>query len=119
MRRFVVQEHHTADGVHYDLMLEHGRELATWSFPVKPWTKPRQTVKRLKDHRKRYLTYEGEISGNRGSVRIADEGVYELIARTEHLWLVVAVGKRLTGPFVLIEKPNPAKKASSWTFRRL
>jgi hypothetical protein len=63
-------------------MLEQGDVLLTWQllkdlagpdpFPV--------PARRLGDHRKAYLTYEGPLSGNRGHVRRIDEGTLELHA---------------------------------------
>ena len=35
---------------------------------------------RLPDHRKHYLDYEGEISGNRGTVARIDAGTYEQLS---------------------------------------
>jgi hypothetical protein len=77
--RYVVL-HHTGsgDGDHYDFMLEiPGNErLLTWRVPTAPqkWGGDVGAI-RIADHRKAYLTYEGEISGNRGSVKRVDEGM--------------------------------------------
>lgn len=45
-------------------------------------------AERLADHRLAYLEYEGEISGNRGSVQRIAEGGYELLQSTARLWHV-------------------------------
>jgi hypothetical protein len=60
-------------------MLETDSALMTWSIQsqspsgssfVCPAT-------RLPDHRKHYLDYEGEVTGNRGTVSRIDTGTYE------------------------------------------
>ena len=80
--RFVVLEHDYPD-VHWDLMLESVAEsdeaLATWSLAPQPLSPGgfRCPAKRLPDHRKRYLDYEGEVAGSRGSVRRVDAGTFD------------------------------------------
>ncbi|MBV8780188.1 MAG: hypothetical protein JO353_02215 [Phycisphaerae bacterium] len=52
---------------------EPGGLLMTWRSPV--WPIERETaLTRLADHRRDYLQYEGEISGNRGTVRRVASG---------------------------------------------
>lgn len=80
------------DGPHWDLMLEDGDKLRTWSLLKLPpaWKPPplgqqmlckmgRQavTATELPPHRLAYLDYEGEVSGNRGSVERIAEGEFE------------------------------------------
>ncbi len=49
------------------------------------------------DHRRLYLEYEGEISGNRGRVRRLDEGTYRvLLWSAEHIRVELA-GSQLVG----------------------
>jgi hypothetical protein len=77
--RYVVL-HHTGsgDGDHFDLMLEvPGNErLMTWRVMMPPgrWGGDVGAV-RIGDHRKAYLSYEGDISGGRGKVRRVEEGM--------------------------------------------
>lgn len=75
MPRYVVLAHHTTP-FHYDLMLEHGEVLATWSFDEPPGQDV-QACRLIQDHRKIYLEYEGEISGGRGRVERWDAGTYD------------------------------------------
>jgi hypothetical protein len=83
--RYVVL-HHTGsgEGDHFDFMLEvPGKErLMTWRVMTPPgqWGGDVGAV-RIADHRKAYLTYEGEISGGRGQVQRVQEGT----ARVENL----------------------------------
>jgi hypothetical protein len=79
LRRFVVLFHEHPDGDHWDFMLETETALTTWAVPPQPL--PLQSfecqVKKLPDHRLRYLDYEGTISNHRGSVRQLDSGTYQ------------------------------------------
>lgn len=86
--RFVVLAHEGIDDPHFDLMfeIEKGGMLATWrakSWPLKSDDVP----VRIGDHRPDYLIYEGEISGNRGTVRRVADGTYRRHENAEH-WIV-------------------------------
>ncbi|MDR0869686.1 MAG: hypothetical protein LBN39_02740 [Planctomycetaceae bacterium] len=79
MNRFVILEHTTSAGVHWDIMLEAETALTTFSIepqvlPPEPFQVP---FEELPPHRKFYLGYEGEVSGNRGTVRRIDAGTYQ------------------------------------------
>jgi hypothetical protein len=82
--RYVVL-HHTGsgEGDHFDFMLEvPGNErLLTWRVMTPPqrWGGD-IAAKRIADHRKAYLTYEGEISGGRGRVERVREGTASVIS---------------------------------------
>jgi len=79
MPRFVILEH-TQPGqpCHWDFMLEQDGKLLTWQVPLPPeqWGEQQITCTKIFDHRLKYLDYEGEISGKRGSVNRADAGEY-------------------------------------------
>ena len=103
--RFVILHHRVEGGEHWDLMLEHGEVLLTWQLsrmPAGPESFP-VPAKRIGDHRKAYLTYEGPISGNRGTVRRVAEGEVQITAiDTTHLRFVLS-HPTLTGEFVLMK----------------
>jgi hypothetical protein len=72
--RYVVLRHSDVDEPHFDLMFETlpGSMLATWRSEVWP-IESTTPLTRLRDHRRLYLEYEGDLSGHRGSViRVAD-----------------------------------------------
>lgn len=96
---FVIQEHTGADGTHWDLMLEMHQALATWQVPTEPanWSTEETTCRRLGDHRLAYLTYEGPISKNRGSVQIKCRGEYEPIRVERDHWEVRLMSETITG----------------------
>ena len=73
MARFVLLEH-VWNGVHWDLMLEHGEVLRTWAIDSPVVAGRDLPARALADHRRLYLDYEGEISGDRGHVRRIDTG---------------------------------------------
>jgi hypothetical protein len=73
-----------------------GQELlATWQVHVPPeeWGAMVPAV-RLPDHRRVYLEYEGEISGDRGHVTRVDEGTVEISAVGDR-WHLVLHGTRI------------------------
>jgi hypothetical protein len=74
--RFVVQEHTTPDGVHWDLMLEKGDSLTTLRLAQPPQVALEGPVVAVKisDHPLRFLTYEGPVQKGMGRVRIVDRG---------------------------------------------
>lgn len=75
--RFVVLWHiGSPDGDHYDLLVERepaAGDLETFRVPAWPVTGVTDG-KRLRDHRRAYLTYQGQVSGDRGSVVRVAEG---------------------------------------------
>ena len=79
---YVILEHSVNGGVHYDLMLEvPGQEkLRTLQLQAR-LEKPGEACacKELEPHRRDYLEYEGEVSGNRGTVKRIERGSYELL----------------------------------------
>ena|SRR5688572_2409452 len=67
--RYVILHHTGVPEPHFDLMFEtwDGSDLATWrctSWPIEAGTR----VTRLKDHRRVYLSFEGDVSRGRGHV---------------------------------------------------
>jgi len=79
MHRFVILYHQSPAGEHWDVMLETDSALTTWSIPPQCLSGASFVCPaiRLPDHRKHYLDYEGEVSGNRGTVSRIESGTYE------------------------------------------
>ena len=78
--RYVVLRHEGVPDPHLDLMFETspGSMLATWrsqEWPLRTGT----PITPLPDHRAAYLTYEGEVSGGRGTVRRVAEGRHRVL----------------------------------------
>ncbi|MCK5113314.1 MAG: hypothetical protein KAR11_00950 [Phycisphaerae bacterium] len=91
--RFVILKHQGGEAEHYDLMLEGPQELITWSCSANPLTNSEVKFKRIVDHRKAYLDYEGPVSENRGTVHRVESGKYEPVEIGESQWVVKLAGK--------------------------
>lgn len=80
MPRFVILRHETPPGdarpSHWDWMFEQGGSLATWAVERAPTQGERTPARALPPHRLAYLTYEGPLSGGRGTVSQIDAGEY-------------------------------------------
>jgi hypothetical protein len=113
--RFVILEHAWV-GLHWDLMLEDGEMLRTWSTdrPIGPgdWREARA----LPAHRRVYLDYEGAISGGRGRVRRWDEGVFRAQVWGESRVVAELAGRQLVGVVELrvVEGSPPGGVGSAW-----
>jgi len=80
MPRFAILKHERDEAVHFDLLLERGSVLRTWTFHAPLTGMASHQDARLRfDHPKRFLTYEGPLSEGNGSVMAVDHGEYELI----------------------------------------
>ena len=113
MPRFVVLEHDSPHGLHWDFMLEMGSVLATWSLEEPPNAADSIDAEALADHRSDYLDYEGPISGGRGTVTQWDRGIYQL-ERSSELELVATLsGRKLTGRVAIVRSPE---EAEGWQF---
>lgn len=112
MPRFVLLRHDCPadyrDGPHWDLMLQREgttdeHHLATWSLLELPkaWGEslPAEPSKsfagassiaatQLPDHRATYLTYEGPVSGNRGTVSRVAAGAIEWVEVSQSRYVV-------------------------------
>jgi len=117
--RFVVLEHDW-NGVHWDFMLENGASLRTWAVdaPIVPGVE--LAARLLPDHRRTYLTFEGPISGDRGSVRRVAEGEFQTIEWRVDCVRVQLSGAQLVGEVDLYRSPSgtdsKAGSTPSWTF---
>jgi hypothetical protein len=87
--RYAILWHHDVDEPHYDLMFETfpRSDLATWRSPVWPIDAATEMT-RLKDHRRFYLDYEGELSDRRGRVDRIAGGLCEVQVGENAVWTV-------------------------------
>jgi hypothetical protein len=111
MPRFTIS-HHTGskDGDHYDLMLEYGDGLRTWRL-VNTAFQAFQIARQIKDHRKTYLDFEGEVSGERGRVKIWDTGTYTIDDWKDDRIQVALVGRSLKTRLVMTLGPKHPEDA--------
>jgi hypothetical protein len=101
--RFVVQEHTTPEGVHWDLMLERDGVLITFRLEDEPSRSLDHEVRAVKifDHPLRFLTYEGPVQKGTGKVRIVDRGMCQYHSHSEDLLAFELDGTLLKGNFTL------------------
>jgi hypothetical protein len=108
--RFVILRHETPPGAerasHYDVMFDTGTALRTWSVAAAPDAPGEQPAQALADHRREYLTYEGAVSGNRGTVTRWDDGDYETLADDATAFVAEVHGRRLCGEIRITAEPN-------------
>src|SRR5258708_65677 len=108
--RFVVL-HHTgwpSHSDHYDLMLDRSdggddaeKVLMTFGTKSDEFPNPGAKLRRLADHRRAYLYFEGPLSAGRGTVKRADEGGFQMIDGNPERMKFVLNGMRLKGTFTL------------------
>lgn len=113
--RFVILHHRTTEGEHWDLMLEKEDVLLTWQLMQDPlvlgnWPVP---ARRIGDHRKLYLDYEGLLTGDRGEVRRVEEGTVEFREINADKLVIDLRGQRLAGCFRLVAQGD------QWSFERI
>jgi DNA polymerase Ligase (LigD) len=116
MPRFVVLEH-LWNGVHWDFMLERGDALRTWAIDLPLVAGQDLPARALADHRLIYLDYEGEISGNRGSIRRVDAGTYRPLVWSASRVRVELAGSQLAGEVELCESGSETGATVLWIFR--
>jgi hypothetical protein len=97
MPRYVILEHDSPRGRHWDLLLESGNVLKAWALSKAPAAGETIACEILPDHRLLYLNYEGPISGDRGSVTRWDAGDYEVLQQNDTQLVVQLAGVRRTG----------------------
>ncbi|MBN2511898.1 MAG: hypothetical protein JXB18_03060 [Sedimentisphaerales bacterium] len=110
---FVIQQHTTPEGCHWDLMLQMGDVLWTWRMAVSPEqiNTACLTIERIFDHPLRFLSYEGPVQNNTGTVKIADQGLFHLMSESTDQLCVDLQGSILQGKFTLTRQ-----SANLWLF---
>ncbi len=114
--RFVILQHLDPSGEHWDFMLERGHVLLTWRLAREPTAvfRGKITCQRINDHRKKYLSYEGLVSGGRGVVSRVDEGTYTMLRADGHMWSFDLKGRHLNGEYRIVQSDRAGEDA--WHF---
>ncbi len=119
--KYVIQEH-DASHLHWDLRLEMNGVLKSWALPKVP---PKvKKIKRLaihvEDHPLAYGKFEGEIKEGygKGTVKIWDNGTYELIEKDKEKIEFKIFGKKLKGKYVLVNAKLGGEK-KNWLFMKI
>lgn len=112
--------HTLPGGQHWDLGIEAGETLATWQVFGDPTalTEAGEPIaaKRIGDHRRAYLDYEGPVSGNRGQVKRIDRGSCRLLDEQPDRWVFHLAGSIMIGTYKLAAATH---SAGEWTLHRL
>jgi hypothetical protein len=93
-------------------MLEAGATLRTWRLADPPCAGATVAATQLEDHRRRYLEYEGEISGGRGHVIRWDCGEFDWMAVSPQAIDLYLRGQRVRGRAYL-----RTDETGDWSFR--
>jgi hypothetical protein len=102
LRRYVVLHHWGIDAPHFDFLFETTADAPLMTFRLSEWPLTKdQPVTRLRDHRRVYLTFQGEIPGDRGRVDRVAEGVLQVI-ETGSGWLL----RTPQGEFIALFEPR-------------
>lgn len=104
-------------------MLEQAEALATWQFAEDPAALHAGAIlpaRRLPDHRKAYLTLEGPVSGDRGSVRQVHAGTCHLLHAESTRWLARLEAPTCQGLFELRQEPGgQCREGADWRISRV
>lgn len=102
--KFVVHFHQTEED-HYDLMLDNGESLSTWSVSPRDMKRlirgEKITAKKIHDHRQAYLHYEGPVSCGRGRVELFDSGEYATLEHSHHTQTIKILGSKINGSLMV------------------
>lgn len=101
--------------LHWDFLLETETLLTTWRLLQPPAADTEVAAERLPDHRRRYLTYEGPVSGDRGSVTRIAAGTFEDLADLD----VVRHLRLFEWPPATDAVLTEVDGVPRWTFRKL
>ena len=79
--RYAVLRHEGIAAPHVDFLYETapGSMLQTWRLPTWPIVEVVEAT-RIRDHRPAFLTYQGQLTGDRGTVLRIDEGTCTVAA---------------------------------------
>jgi hypothetical protein len=121
---FVIILHTGLGPDHYDLMLEMleaGESLATWQLQADCLAlRPGDSLaaRKLPDHRRAYLSYQGPVSGGLGHVSRVHAGTYETLDRGPDRLVVRLDSPNASAEFELTRSANPGQ-ADDWHITRL
>ncbi len=112
-KKFVIQEHSSDKGVHWDFMLESGQTLETYRLDNNPKGMLKKETNGVKifDHPLKFLTYHGPVNNGRGSVAIVESGTYRIISQDETKIELELAGQTLDGNCILTKIKN-----NNWRF---
>ena len=83
-------------------------KLKTWRIDTDPqdWNLGPMTAEQIFAHDKKYLTYQGQLSNNKGRVEIADTGELKIISEQDEQIKFTLLGKIANGNFILAKNQD-------------
>ena len=111
MPRYVILEHDWPT-LHWDLFVEAGPVLRAWRLLAEPNSGHVVAAEANGDHRLDYLTYEGPVSGGRGTVSRWDAGTFTWIDGENGRVVMELQGGKLAGRVSLEQQ-----EAGNWEMR--
>ena len=108
MNRFVVHKHTQGSEFHWDLMIEWGEKLKTWRLENPPEKLAIEKTKAtpIFDHDKKFLTYQGSVNNDKGTVEIVDEGICTIKSTSENEMKINFDGRKLKDRFRFFYREN-------------
>ena len=114
---FAILKHTLLDqSFHFDLLIKNGNILNCWQFNSSPTNCDDSEIlfcKKIFDHRLKYLTYEGEISDNRGWVSRTTNGILNIETQNSKQVIFRVANDNFKGRFSL------TKTALNWIFSKV
>jgi hypothetical protein len=101
---------------HFDLLIADAPMLRTWAldrWPLESGMECRAVA--LPRHRRRYLTYEGPVSGNRGTVTRVETGQFQLLTDAPDMVVLQLQSETHTRR---IQIQNYTERAAGWSYHR-
>jgi hypothetical protein len=117
MPRYAISHHTGArEGDHYDFFVEQGDVLKTWRLENPSLQHP-QKARQIRDHRKTYLEFEGDLTDRRGRVKLWDAGECAVEEWTDRRIRLALRGRRTRLRVVLERAAAPEGTAEEplWT----
>jgi hypothetical protein len=114
MPRFTILHHTGAPGGkdHFDLFLERGGTLRSWRLPRAEFAE-KTMAEEASDHDLKYLSYDGKLSGGKGSVAIAETGHYLEDSWGPRAIQVALAGRKLRGR-IWLTRIEGEKESAGW-----
>lgn len=114
LRNFAVLHHSGVDEPHYDFMFDTSDQSNLITFRVKQWPiLENQFATKLRDHRRAYLTLQGEIPGGRGTILRVDEGKLHVMQNGSG-WVLKHEDGRAWIALEPDSEPSPGNESQWW-----
>ncbi|EMI42170.1 ATP-dependent DNA ligase [Rhodopirellula sp. SWK7] len=92
----------------FETTLDQANSLKTFASSIEDFESSAIATTQLVDHRVAYLDYDGDVSGNRGSVQRLVTGTYQLVASSANRFAIgpIAIEKAVASDSQLDQEPD-------------